>query len=84
MFDQGKIDDFISSLFQVKAPYTKSLKKLIKSFESEYLSLIKNLNDFDKSKTLTEIIRLSMLKPKLFSQKFIGKNTTEHLKTLAS
>ncbi|MDA9031208.1 hypothetical protein N9I31_05160 [Candidatus Pseudothioglobus singularis] len=84
MFDQGKIDDFISSLFQVKAPYTQSLKKIIKSFESEYLSLIKNLNDFDKSKTLTEVTRLSMLNPKLFSQKFTGRFTSNHLKTLAS
>ena len=82
MIYEGQIDDFISTLFQIQKPFTKLLKQLIKSFESEYLIKIKDYSDVDKSKTITEVYKLSLINRDLFTKNFTNNITSQHLKTL--
>jgi len=83
IIDAGRIDDFIDVLFQLKKPFILNTKKLIKTFESNYFSHIKEHNYSEKIKTLKEVTRLSMLYPELLSKKFTKQISTLLMTTYA-
>jgi len=77
MLNTGEIEDFIEALLHRKEPLTQDSKSLIKTFESNFFSQIKDQAHSNKLKIYRIVSNIRTLHPNLFSKKFhksvIGK-----------